>query len=249
MHRFSSALLATGVLLAVVPARAQDSTRYNQDITELSKRHHVPERLIHRIIVRESRYNPRALHAGNYGLMQIKPATARGMGYRGSPAGLLDGKTNLTYAVPYLANAYRVAGGNEDRAVQLYAGGYYYIAKRRGMLGALRTAHVEGTADGALAPTPVVITEQVAMAQPVQAYAAAPASPFAGLASLFSPQQPEQPAAAAPEPEPQVEQAALEEKSKSRKRRKHRTAPHRATVPLPPTMQAPQPAAEAAGSR
>lgn len=241
MHRFSSGLLAAGVLLAVMPARAQDSTRYNQDIVELSKRHHVPERLIHRIIVRESRYNPRALHAGNYGLMQIKPATARGMGYRGSPAGLLDGRTNLTYAVPYLANAYRVAGGNEDRAVQLYAGGYYYVAKRRGMLGALRTAHAEG----ALAPTPVVITEQAATAQPVQAYAAAPASPFAGLASLFSPQQPEQPAAAAPEPEPQVEQAALEEKSKPRQRRKHRTH-HRATVPLPPT---PPPAGGAAGSQ
>jgi soluble lytic murein transglycosylase-like protein len=40
----------------------------------------------------------------------------------------------MTYAVKYLANAYKVAGGNENRAVALYAGGYYYAAKAKGML-------------------------------------------------------------------------------------------------------------------
>jgi soluble lytic murein transglycosylase-like protein len=30
----------------------------------------------------------------------------------------------MTYAVRYLAGAYRVAGGDEDRAVALYARGY-----------------------------------------------------------------------------------------------------------------------------
>jgi soluble lytic murein transglycosylase-like protein len=66
--------------------------------------------------------------------MQIKPATARGLGYNGTAAGLLDADTNMTYAVKYLANAYKVAGGNADRAVALYAGGYYYAAKAKGML-------------------------------------------------------------------------------------------------------------------
>jgi len=55
------------------------------------------------------------------------------MGYRGDAAGLLDADTNMTYAVKYLAGAYRVAGGNPDRAVHYYASGYYYAAKRRGM--------------------------------------------------------------------------------------------------------------------
>ena len=32
----------------------------------------------------------------------------------------------MTYAVKYLAGAYRAAGGNESRAVSLYASGYYY---------------------------------------------------------------------------------------------------------------------------
>src|SRR3954447_23329852 len=56
------------------------------------------------------------------------------MGYTGSAAGLLDADTNLSYAVPYLANAYRVAGGNETRAVSLYASGFYGLATPTSML-------------------------------------------------------------------------------------------------------------------
>ena len=74
--------------------------------------------------MRESRYNPRAVSGGNYGLMQIRLGTARAMGYSGSAAGLLDADTNVVYAVRYLAGAYRAAHGNEARAVALYASGY-----------------------------------------------------------------------------------------------------------------------------
>jgi soluble lytic murein transglycosylase-like protein len=91
----------------------------------------VPEALVHRVVIRESRYNPRAVGSGGaMGLMQIKYSTARAMGYTGSPAGLLDADTNLTYAVRYLAGAYRVARGSADRAVMNYARGYYDGAKR-----------------------------------------------------------------------------------------------------------------------
>ncbi len=72
-----------------------------------------------RVIKRESGGNPRVVSAGNYGLMQIKLATARSMGYTGNAAGLLDADTNMTYAVKYLAGAYRVANGNTNRAVHL----------------------------------------------------------------------------------------------------------------------------------
>jgi hypothetical protein len=84
----------------------------------------VPASLVHRVIMRESGYNPRAVSSGNYGMMQIRLGTARAMGYNGSAAGLLDAETNMTYAVRYLAGAYRAAGGNESRAVALYARGY-----------------------------------------------------------------------------------------------------------------------------
>jgi len=84
----------------------------------------VPVELVRRVVARESGYNPRARNAGNLGLMQIKFATARSMGYSGSAAGLLDAETNLTYAVRYLAGAYHAAGGSHGRAVALYASGY-----------------------------------------------------------------------------------------------------------------------------
>jgi len=94
----------------------------------------VPEDLVRRIIKRESGGNPRVISKGNFGLMQIKLATARSMGYRGTAAGLLDADTNMTYAVKYLAGAYHVAGGNSNRAVHYYAAGYYYAAKGRARL-------------------------------------------------------------------------------------------------------------------
>ena len=95
----------------------------------------LPVELVHRVVKRESGYNPRASHAGNIGLMQIRYQTARGIGYSGSPSGLLNPEVNLTYAVKYLAGAYRAAGGNASRAVSLYASGYHgrgvQVARRR----------------------------------------------------------------------------------------------------------------------
>jgi hypothetical protein len=85
----------------------------------------VPESLIRRVIQIESSGNARAANNGNFGLMQIRLGTARAMGYRGTAQGLLDADTNLTYAVKYLAGAYRAAGCNESRAVSYYQSGYY----------------------------------------------------------------------------------------------------------------------------
>lgn len=90
----------------------------------------VPEHLIRRVIKIESRGNASAVHAGNYGLMQIRLGTARGVGYSGDAQGLLDADTNLTYAVKYLAGAYRAAGCDADRAVSYYQRGYYGAALR-----------------------------------------------------------------------------------------------------------------------
>src|ERR1700730_8409534 len=91
-----------------------------------------PADLVHRVIVRESRYQPRLVgRGGTIGLMQIKLATARGLGYTGTAEGLRDPNTNLTYGVKYLAGAYRAANGDHNRAVHYYASGYYQVAKRQ----------------------------------------------------------------------------------------------------------------------
>ncbi|NNM72183.1 lytic transglycosylase domain-containing protein [Enterovirga sp. DB1703] len=138
-----------------------------------AKLNNVPAALVHRVVVRESKYNPRAVgRGGAMGLMQIKHATARGLGYDGPAAGLLDAETNLTYAVKYLAGAYRLSDGSFDRAVQHYARGYYYEAKRRNARLALRgrnNERLQKQADAAAA------IEQ-----------ASPPAPAAGARSLFT---------------------------------------------------------------
>ncbi len=90
----------------------------------------VPEPLVRRVIQIESRGRAGAVHKGNYGLMQIRLGTARAMGYSGDAEGLLDPDTNLTYAVKYLAGAYRAAGCDADRAVAYYQRGYYGVKRR-----------------------------------------------------------------------------------------------------------------------
>lgn len=119
--------------VATLDANGNSSGNLDALIARHAAANNVPEELVRRIIKRESGGNPRVVSKGNFGLMQIKLATARGLGYRGTAAGLLDADTNMTYAVKYLAGAYQVAGGNHGRAVHYYAAGYYYAAKSKGM--------------------------------------------------------------------------------------------------------------------
>ena len=105
--------------------------QYEALVATHAKANAVPELLVHRVILRESRYQPKLLGSGGtIGLMQIKLATARGLGYTGDAEGLRDPGTNLTYGVKYLAGAYHAADGNHARAMHYYASGYYEAAKR-----------------------------------------------------------------------------------------------------------------------
>jgi soluble lytic murein transglycosylase-like protein len=130
------ALAATVVMAMILallwPADAHaQRSQYEELVAKHAQANGVPVALVHRVIVRESRYNASLVgRGGTIGLMQIKLATARGLGYTGTAEGLRDPDTNLAYAVKYLAGAYRAAGGDQDRAVHYYAGGYYYAAKR-----------------------------------------------------------------------------------------------------------------------
>ncbi len=94
----------------------------------------IPEELMHRVVERESGYDPAARNGPYYGLMQINPQTARTMGYEGPDAGLLDAETNLRWAGAYLRGAWIVADGDMDEAMGWYSQGYYYEARDRGLL-------------------------------------------------------------------------------------------------------------------
>jgi len=103
-------------------------------IVKYAALYEVPVDLVRHVVNRESTYNPKAYNNGHWGLMQIKHATARGMGYDGPAKGLFDAETNLKYAVKYLRGAWLVADGNAKKADWLYQTGYYFDAKRKGLL-------------------------------------------------------------------------------------------------------------------
>jgi soluble lytic murein transglycosylase-like protein len=133
MKRLLTLASIAAITAFVLPdaGRAQRAD-YNELVARHAQANGVPEALVHRVIVRESRYQPRLVgRGGTIGLMQIKLSTARGLGYTGSAEGLRDPDTNLTYAVKYLAGAYRAANGDHARAIHYYASGYYYAAKRQ----------------------------------------------------------------------------------------------------------------------
>ena len=85
----------------------------------------VPFALADAVVRIESRYNPRVSNGGAMGLMQIKPATARGVGFAGSATALYHPETNVAYGMKYLAQAYRMSGGDVCGTVMRYQSGTY----------------------------------------------------------------------------------------------------------------------------
>ena len=186
-------LLTAAAAASPVSAQKQDRAmldangNLNQMIAKHASANNVPEALLRRVIKRESGGNPRVISKGNFGLMQIRLGTARAMGYRGSAAGLLDADTNMTYAVKYLAGAYRAADGNADRAVHYYAAGYYYAAKRKGLLKAADANGLNAFASAAAggAALPAETAGSITPAEKLRAAQAAGLS-VASSSSLYS---------------------------------------------------------------
>ncbi|MTI45446.1 lytic transglycosylase domain-containing protein [Roseibium hamelinense] len=102
---------------------------YADLIHKAAKKHGVPLHIAKAVVEVESNFNPRARGAaGEVGLMQIKPATARGLGYRGSTKALYDPETNLEWGMKYLKGAHDRAGGDLCGTILRYNAGHY--AKR-----------------------------------------------------------------------------------------------------------------------
>ncbi|SOC10068.1 transglycosylase SLT domain-containing protein [Rhodobacter maris] len=122
-----------------IDLHAGETPELRHKINTWADHYEVPRSLVHRVVQRESGYNPGARNGPYYGLMQILPQTARGMGFSGAPEKLLEADMNLRYGVKYLRGAWLCADGNEAAAVMWYARGYYYEAKRRGILDQVRS--------------------------------------------------------------------------------------------------------------
>lgn len=101
------------------------SRPYGKLISSYAKKNGVPEALAHAVISVESNYRAKARgSAGEVGLMQIKPATARMMGYRGSTKALYNPETNIKYGMLYLAKAHKLGGGTTCGTILKYNAGH-----------------------------------------------------------------------------------------------------------------------------
>ncbi len=104
---------------------AVQSASYSSLIQTYAKTYGVPVDLAHAVVRVESNFNPRARgSAGEIGLMQIKPATARMMGYRGTAKGLYDPETNIKFGMKYLAMAHDLGGGTTCGTILKYNAGH-----------------------------------------------------------------------------------------------------------------------------
>jgi soluble lytic murein transglycosylase-like protein len=102
---------------------------YGAIIAQYAASYGVPVSLAHAVIQVESNYQPDARgSAGEVGLMQIKPATARMMGYSGSTQGLFHPETNIKFGMKYLAKAHKLGGGTTCGTILKYNAGH--AAKR-----------------------------------------------------------------------------------------------------------------------
>lgn len=108
-------------MLPMVPVDGQ----YSVIVARYAASYGVPVSLAQAVIRIESNYRPNMVgSAGEIGLMQIKPATARMMGYSGSAKGLFDPDTNIKYGMKYLAMAQDLGGGTTCGTILKYNAGH-----------------------------------------------------------------------------------------------------------------------------
>jgi soluble lytic murein transglycosylase-like protein len=94
-------------------------------INTYARQYGVPVELAHAVVRVESNFDPKARgSSGEIGLMQIKPATARMMGYTGNAKGLYDPETNIKYGMKYLAKAHDLGGGTTCGTILKYNAGH-----------------------------------------------------------------------------------------------------------------------------
>ena len=108
---------------------AATAAAYTTLVSRYAAAYGVPVSLAHAVISVESNYRPNIRgSAGEIGLMQIKPATARMMGYTGNSSGLFNPETNIKYGMKYLGLAHQLSGGTTCGTILRYNAGH--AAKR-----------------------------------------------------------------------------------------------------------------------
>ena len=105
--------------------KAASNGGYSSIIAKHATANGVPVNLAHAVIRIESNFRANARgRAGEVGLMQIKPSTARAMGYSGSIKGLYNPETNIKYGMKYLGQARKLGDGSVCGTILKYNAGH-----------------------------------------------------------------------------------------------------------------------------
>lgn len=93
-------------------------------IKNMAPQYGVPTWFALRIAKVESGYNPNTRGAaGEYGVYQMKCATAKGIGFSGNCSQLLNASTNVQYGLKHLQMAMKLSNGNLKMAASKHNGG------------------------------------------------------------------------------------------------------------------------------
>jgi Transglycosylase SLT domain len=108
-----------------VPRPCSAFPRFCELIKQEAERTGLDPALIDAVIKVESDYRPDTIGAaGEIGLMQVLPSTARLLGFDGTDQELAEPATNIRLGVTYLAKAWNLAQGDLCRALMKYRAGH-----------------------------------------------------------------------------------------------------------------------------